>query len=329
MKRLPTIPAALVRMAGTVASAAGRGDRGLLIMIYHRVLEAPDPLRPRTPDAVAFSAQMDLVASCFNVLPLDEALDRMQSGSLPARALCVTFDDGYADNLSVAAPIMRQHGVHATVFVATGYLDGGLMFNDAITEAIRGAPSSLDLSDLGLGEFELVDDQRRLAAIRRLVGELKYRPAEERRDVATEIFRRAGTEVPGDMMLTTAQLRQLRDSGIAIGAHTETHPILSRLEPVAARNDMARGKEALEAIVGETIRLFAYPNGRPGEDFDGRHVAMARELGFSAALSTAWGAAHRGCDLFQVPRVAPWDAQSWRYAARLVRSYLQRQYPMA
>jgi len=271
---------------------------------------------------------MDLVASCFNVLPLDEALDRMQSGSLPARALCVTFDDGYADNLSVAAPIMRQHGVHATVFVATGYLDGGLMFNDAITEAIRGAPSSLDLSDLGLGEFELVDDQRRLAAIKRLVGELKYRPAEERRDVATEIFRRAGTSVPSDMMLTTAQLRQLRDSGIAIGAHTETHPILSRLEPVAARNDMARGKETLEAIVGETIRLFAYPNGRPGEDFDGRHVAMARELGFSAALSTAWGGAHRGCDLFQVPRVAPWDAQSWRYAARLVRSYLQRQYPM-
>jgi len=329
VKRLSRSEAALARAAGSAASIAGRGGRGLLILIYHRVLAAPDPLRSRTLCAPDFAAQMDLVASCFKVLPLSEALARLASRSLPPRALSVTFDDGYADNLTVAAPIMRERGIRPTVFVATGYLDGGLMFNDAITEAMRAAPQRLDLADLGLGLLELPDVLARRAAIRRLVAELKYRTAEERGPLAAEIFHRAGAVPPRDLMLTTAQVKALRDGGVEIGAHTATHPILTRLSPDAAREDIARGRKELEGILGDPVRLFAYPNGRPGEDYDRRHVAIVRELGFTAALSTAWGAAHPGCDPFQVPRVAPWDDSPRRYAARLVKSYLQRNYARA
>jgi peptidoglycan/xylan/chitin deacetylase (PgdA/CDA1 family) len=130
-------------------------------------------------------------------------------------------------------------------------------------------------------------------------------------------------------MLTTAQLRELRDNGVEIGAHTATHPILTRVEPDAAREDIAVCKETLQGILGEPVRLFAYPNGRPGHDYDASHVAVARELGFSAAVSTAWGAASAGCDLFQLPRVAPWDRTAGRYAARLVASYRQRSFDTA
>ena len=324
MRRIAPFEAAVARAAGSVASSTGRGGRGLLILIYHRVLAAPDPLRSRTVQAPDFAAQMDLIASCFNVLPLSEALQRLESRALPARALSVTFDDGYADNLTVAAPIMRERGIRPTVFVATGYLDGGLMFNDAITEALRAAPERLDLADLGLGGLELPDVGARRATIRRLVGELKYRPAAERGALAAEIFRRAGATPPRDLMLSTSQVRSLRDAGVEIGAHTATHPILTRLSPEAAREDIARSRQVLEGILGDPVRLFAYPNGRPGEDYDARHVTMVRDLGFTAALSTAWGAAHAGSDPFQLPRVAPWDTSARRYAARLVRSYAQR-----
>ena len=324
MRRITPFEAAVARAAGSVASSTGRGGRGLLILIYHRVLAAPDPLRSRTVQAPDFAAQMDLIASCFNVLPLSEALERLESRSLPARALSVTFDDGYADNLTVAAPIMRERGIRPTVFVATGYLDGGLMFNDAITEAVRAAPQRLDLSDLGLGLLELHDVLARRAAIRRLIVEIKYRPAHERGVLATEIFRRAGATPPRDLMLSTSQVRSLRDAGVEIGAHTATHPILTRLTSEAAREDIARSRQVLEGILGDPVRLFAYPNGRPGEDYDARHVAMVRELGFAAALSTSWGAAHADSDRLQLPRVAPWDASAGRYAARLVRSYTQR-----
>jgi peptidoglycan/xylan/chitin deacetylase (PgdA/CDA1 family) len=324
VKPLAPFETALARAAGVVASGLGRGGRGLLILIYHRVLKEPDPLRRKTVHAAEFSAQMDLLAGCFNVLPLAEALTRLRSRSLPPRAVSVTFDDGYADNLEVALPIMRDRGVPMTVFITTGYLDGGIMFNDAITEAMRVAPGRFDLSDLGLDVLELADHESRRAAIGRLVGALKYRPAPERRSLAMEVFARAGSTPPRNLMLTTPQVRALRDAGAEIGAHTASHPILSRLEPAAAREDIARGKAELEGILGDPVRLFAYPNGRPGEDYDARHVTMVRELGFTAALSTSWGAAHAGSDRFQLPRVAPWDASARRYAARLVRSYAQR-----
>jgi len=328
MKRLSSLVSTLVRSAGSFASSMGRGGRGLLVLIYHRVLAAPDPLADGEVDAARFAQELELLTSCFNVLPLSEALGRLQARSLPPRAVSLTFDDGYADNLEVAAPIMQRFGVRGTVFVASGYLDGGLMFNDAVIEALRRAPRRFDLSDLGFGVFDLAGTDERRSASERLIVELKYRPADERRRLAAEILERAGGARP-DLMLTTAQLRRLRDSGVEIGAHTATHPILTRLESSAALDDMAACRETLQGILGERVQLFAYPNGRPGQDYDARHVAMARDLGFSAAVSTAWGAAYPGCDLFQVPRVAPWDESSGRYAARLVRGYLQRDYSLA
>ena len=328
MRPLTAFESALVRFGGNLASRAGRGGRGLLVLIYHRVLAQPDPMFQGDVEAGRFAAHMELLATCFNPLPLSEALERLQSRSLPPRAVSVTFDDGYADNLEVAAPIMRRAGVRGTVFIATGYLDGGLMFNDAVIEAMRQAPVRLDLSDLGFGVLELPDMDSRRTSSEKLIGELKYRKPEERRALAMEILERAGGKWPRGLMLTRAQVRELRDAGVEIGAHTDTHPILARIEPTVARDDMARCKQELEAVLGEPLKLFAYPNGRPGRDYDRRHVAMARDLGFTAAVSTAWGAAYPGCDLFQVPRVAPWDATAVRYAARLVKSYAQRSYPI-
>ena len=73
----------------------------------------------------------------FSVLPLADGVERLYDGTLPASALAVTFDDGYADNLAVAAPLLRKHGVPATLFIATGYVDGGAMWNDIVIEAFR------------------------------------------------------------------------------------------------------------------------------------------------------------------------------------------------
>jgi hypothetical protein len=81
---------------------------------------------------------------------------------------------------------------------------------------------------------------------------------------------------------------------------------------------MADGKAQLEAIIGGPVRLFAYPNGKPAEDFGPEHVALAKKLGFRAAVTTAWGAARRSSDPFQLPRFTPWDRQPTRFAVRLL-----------
>ncbi len=132
------------------------------------------------PDAERFAALLDLIAAEFRVLPLREAVSRLRSGSLPARAVCITFDDGYANNCEVASPLLVARQLPATVFVATGFLNGGIMFNDLVIESIRGAPRELDLGSIGLGRFELADDEDRRDAAAKIIGALKYLPPADR-----------------------------------------------------------------------------------------------------------------------------------------------------
>ena len=92
------------------------------------------------------------------MIPLDVAVDALKTGKLPARAAAITFDDGYADNRSIALPILKQHGLSATFFIATGYLNGGRMWNDTIIEAIR--RSEAKKLEIGrIKEFEGVQPQ--------------------------------------------------------------------------------------------------------------------------------------------------------------------------
>ena len=119
------------------------------------------------------------------------------------------------------------------------------------------------------------------------------------------------------------QVRALHAAGMEIGAHTVTHPILARLDSAAARKEIIAGKEQLEGIVGAPVTLFSYPNGKPVTDYSAEHVAMARDIGFKAAVSTAWGIATREADLYQLPRFTPWDKTPARFALRLVRNMLR------
>ena len=112
--------------------------------------------------------------------------------------------------------------------------------------------------------------------------------------------------------------------GMAIGAHTVTHPILARLDPTNARHEIGASREHLEGLLGERVSLFAYPNGVPLHDYLPEHVEMVRQCGFSAAVSTSWGAASRRTDRFQLPRFTPWDRSRMRYGARMLLNLRRR-----
>jgi len=85
-----------------------------------------------------------------------------------------------------------------------------------------------------------------------------------------------------------------------------------------ARREINQSRECLAAILNEPVSLFAYPNGKPGQDYAAEHVRMVRDAGFAAAVSTAWGVASRDSDSFQLPRFTPWDRQPVRFALRLL-----------
>lgn len=296
----------------------------LTILIFHRVLAHPDPLLPDEPDRSEFEARMRWVKRWFNVLPLEDAVERLGSRRLPERPLAITFDDGYADNAEIAVPILLRLGLPATFFVASGFLDGGRMWNDTVVAAVRATREPiLDLAPLGLGAHAISDLQSRRRTIDRLIVALKYLPREERDEKATRLAELAGVRLPTDLMMSAEDVLRLHADGMTIGAHTVSHPILKRITDDAARSEIALGKERLEEITGAPVRLFAYPNGKPGEDYDLRQVQLVRELGFDGAVTTAWGVARHGDDPFQLPRFTPWDRQRWRYGLRFLRNLLE------
>ena len=292
----------------------------LSILIYHRVLARSDPLFPGEVDAVLFERQLRLLKRFYTPMPLADAVQRLQDGSLPPRAACITFDDGYADNAQVALPLLRRHGMHATFFIATGYLDGGQMWNDTVIEAVRQAAGPvLDLQEDGLGTLPVATLAQRQTAIATLLGLLKYLPSARRQQLAMRIRRQAGATAGPHAMLSTAQLRLLHAAGMEIGAHTASHPILSTLPDHVARQDIADGKQQLESLIQAPVSLFAYPNGKAGRDYGAPHVAMVRSLGFKAAVATDWGVARPGAelDLLQLPRFTPWDRGRLAFLWRL------------
>jgi peptidoglycan/xylan/chitin deacetylase (PgdA/CDA1 family) len=158
-----------------------------------------------------------------------------------------------------------------------------------------------------------------LAAVLRTV---KYLPFEGRAAAAAQIACAAGSGLPGDLMLTSEQLRSLAAAGMGIGGHTVNHPILTRLPLEEARTEIAANRTDLESLLGRRITLFAYPNGVPGQDYAAEHVVLAREAGFRAAVSTSWGAASRHTDTFQLPRFTPWDREPRRFAVRLMHNFV-------
>lgn len=321
MQALPPIARVGLRTAASILSPAGK-RAALLVLIYHRVPAEPDPLLPSEPDARRFAAHMDLLASLFNVLPLSEAAARLKDGSLPARAACITFDDGYTNNLEVAAPILKARNLPATVFVATGFIGGGRMWNDTIIETVRAAKDELDLSKFALGAYALTSVAARRATINALIGKLKYLEPAERLQRVNEVAEHVGVELPANLMMSAARIRALHVAGIEIGAHTVNHPILTRLDDERSRTEILSSKRLLEEIIASPVTTFAYPNGRPSQDYEARHVRLVRECGFASAVSTAWGTASQGSDVLQLPRLAPWDRTAARFAVRLVKGYV-------
>src|SRR5690349_3586681 len=301
-------------------SPAGPRAR-LTVLIYHRVLRAKDPLLPFEPDAREFDQRMRWIRNWFNVLPVPDAVQRLRQRSLPSRALCVTFDDGYADNLDIALPILRRHGVSATFFIATGFLDGGRMFNDTVIEAVRRTPADvLNLQDIDLGKHSLTSLGDRRNAINAILPKLKRLEPAEREARVNAIAKRSGVHLPNDLMSTSERLRDLSRHGGIIGAHTQNHAILSAVDSVTAKREIETGRADLERIIENPIDLFAYPNGKPADDYCVEHVQLVNRAGFDAAFSTAAGAADADGDFLQLPRFTPWDATPARFALRLARN---------
>lgn len=296
-------------------------------------------MRPGEPDARRFDAIADWIASQFRVLDPLDACERLAAGTLPARAAIITFDDGYRDNVEVALPILERHCLRAAFFIATGYLQGGAMFNDRVFEALRRTGhDAIDVRGLlGMAEDDpgaasapgqlmlpTHDVASRRASAERIITMIKHCSPAERTEAVERLEAQCGVRSRFDPMMRPEQVRELRSRGMTVGGHTRTHPILASIGDDTAWEEIRGGRDDLRTLLGEEVDLFAYPNGRFERDFAPAHAAMAQRAGYRFAFTTEPGTASRDTDAWMLPRFTPWDRTPMRFGLRALRNLASR-----
>lgn len=287
--------------------------RSVLIAIYHDVLPAGfpegNPLFGMTVSVEDFTWQIRYFKKHYNPISFQQFSDwYFRGNALPPRPVLITFDDGHANNLRFALPVLQQEQITAVCLVLTGEL--GLSrqtwFEDAYYRLMF---STVQTWRLRNSEFcPLETGPQRVAACGRfftLCRTLSEAEQEqELQSLRSQLPVTPDGEVSGRFeFLSPDDVRQLSENGIEIGSHTITHPILRALEAENARREIADSKSALERLLGKPVRAFAYPFGAPGLDFMPRDEALVQECGYSMAFAGEGGFVTRSSDQFALPRV--------------------------
>ncbi len=317
---------------GIVRAVRRRSPRGV-VLLYHRVAGPRRDPQWLDVSAAHFDAQLAVIARVATPLPLDEFEHRRRAGRLPERAVAVTFDDGYADNLHAAAPALARHAIPATVFVTAGMVGSNREFwwddveRVAFASVLPAAPPPgltipWDPSDGNAVRGEAVDGWNIASRVDPSPRHRLYRAfalalhplATALRDVRVATWR-AWAGVPADgrathRVVTEAELRALAASpGISVGAHTVTHPSLAHIPATEQSREMAESRAWLERTLGMPVRALAYPFGTAG-DVSGATVRAASAI-CDYALANEPGAAWRWSSRWRLPRVLvrDWDAE--------------------
>ncbi len=286
-----------------------------LVVRYHAV--APDGAVPAyASDEITiprrlFAAQMRFLKRAYTPVSLAAVVGALaRGGAPPPGSVVITFDDGYADNYHQALPVLRALQMPATVYVATEGVDGGpLLWPSELRAAVMTSTVERLRVEIGGGHAFVLDDAAaRHRAVRVLTNLLVPVEAALRRRILATIRSELG--VSGDradlrhVMLTSAQIRELHRSGIAIGAHTHTHSNMTLIAPEQARAEIGGSRARLEAIVGAPVLDFAYPNtGGRHPHFNDAVAAIVRQLGFRSAVTSVAGAISVASDRYRLPRV--------------------------
>jgi peptidoglycan/xylan/chitin deacetylase (PgdA/CDA1 family) len=314
----------LRQMSRAVRRHAARG----VILMYHRV--AGPRFDPQSLDVSRenFAAHLEVLRECATVIPLDEFNGRRRRGTLPRRAVSVTFDDGYADNLLTAAPLLVACHVPATVFVTTGMLDANREFwwDDAERIAFSaarlaapvpdGAPVVADATHNAWTVLSPHDPTPRHRLYRALCAALYPLGAESRESLLTVLRAWSGVEVfarPSHRTVTTDELRWLAGTvGVSIGAHSVTHSSLARLTDDEQYRELEDSRATLVQLIGRSITSVAYPYGQP-EDLSAVTMRAASFAGFDYAMTVSPQAAWMFSPEFRLPRciVRNWDGPSF------------------
>jgi peptidoglycan/xylan/chitin deacetylase (PgdA/CDA1 family) len=279
--------------------------------MYHRVIDLPFDPQLLAVSPRHFAEHLEVIRSGFHPLSLAELSERLQAGRIPRRAVVVTLDDGYFDNLEHARPALEGSGVPATVFIATDYVDGRREFWWDELERLTFGSGSPD--DPGWNVERSHDPTPQHSRYRVLYERLHPLSDEEKWRQLDELGARTGLDRavrPSHRPLSEAELIRLADGGLVeVGAHSRTHPALAGLAPEAQSAEIEGSRDRLARVLGGPVASFAFPHG----SYTSTSLAIVRGAGFIRACTSDTELVDRTADPLRLPRVVPrdWDGDAF------------------
>jgi peptidoglycan/xylan/chitin deacetylase (PgdA/CDA1 family) len=287
--------------------------KGVAVLMYHSVKDSRAEHANTLGDIVhstsVFRQQMELLARRCSPVTMDDVLQFMQGEKdLPAQCFAVTFDDGYADNLEIAAPILDQLGIPGAFYVTVGYVETGkLPWAVRVRYAFASTKQESWTAPNG-ASFLFSDADKRHAAFAHACQYLSALTGAEQESAVLQIEQRLS--VPSlnqpDLMLKWDQVRALAKHGHVVGSHTVSHPNLAYVKDDASlRHELQESKRQLDAQLGSPVRHFSYPVPALIPHWDSRTVAVSRYAGYATAVTTNPGMVSRHDDPLSLRRVRP------------------------
>ena len=299
---------------------------GALILGYHRVahVKRDEYEVCVTPDY--FAEQMEALSQYTHPLRLAELVQCLRLGSLPPKSVAVTFDDGYADNLYEAKPVLERYDIPATVFVCTGY-QGREFWWDELDRLIMASRADLAVLRMRVGDKSFGWDQSERSTeagfdVRRKLRQALYHfllalDVEEQNQAMDAIRTWSGissSDSSSARSMSHAELLRLAGGElIEIGAHTRFHPMLPMLSLERQKDEIVAGKEELEEILGRKVDGFSYPNGRATVEVK----RIVREAGFGYACTSLQDLVRPASDLHEMTRFWQKDVDGEKFLHKL------------
>jgi peptidoglycan/xylan/chitin deacetylase (PgdA/CDA1 family) len=304
--------AVLRRSVAARVRRAVQAERPIILM-YHRVLHADTPLDPYNiaVSTQNLSAQLEVLTHARRVVPLAWLVSQLRADRLPRNVAAITFDDGYADVLFNAKPILEQHQCPATMFLPMAHITSGAAFwwdrlarlfatpvpNGTATSAERA--DSLDSANARVTELQITDR----AALMQTWARLKDLDEAQRSEALSQLEASAGKgsfDMGDDRCMTPDEVRALHEPGfIDIGAHTMTHPTLTNLTYEQQRDEIQQSIVQASQVIGHTAAGFAYPFG----SYDELSARAAYTAGAAYAVTTDPAVIRHDTDYLHLPRV--------------------------
>lgn len=281
----------LLYLCGVPAVFRYRHRRFLTIVLYHGVAPYSDA-NPQEQASIynyrgkfitpgVFGRQLAFLQSHFSILPLQEALLKLKDNTLPHNALVITFDDGYRNFYTHAYPELKARGLPATMYLATDFVCRSVaLWVDRLEYAIG-------KGDGTYGEKVALDAQTR-ARFKTLTPSMREHDLRNVEQIGWTKFEDFREDRAVYEPLTRDEILEMQAHGITFGAHTKTHPILSKQTADEQRQEIEGSRHDLETMGVQVSPVFAYPNGQP-DDWNAETETVLTAAGFTHALTTVEG----------------------------------------